>query len=112
MISYEPDVIVERAEALLRQAIEVQIVTTLSYVVFGFVVGLAISLLLSLVPSSSVWRGLLSPAIIIVGTCVTFGLIGLVRAIEEARDLRFRAHLALLQVEVEQHLSKIARRGR
>jgi hypothetical protein len=112
MVKYDPEVIVEMAETLNREAIEVQVVQTLLFLCVGLAVGLVGSFILSLLPVTSVWREWFPPGSLLLGSSLVFSGIGFLRALEEARDLRFRSHLALCQVEIERHLSKIARRPR
>lgn len=106
----DPELLVGMAENLTWQAKEVQVLQTLFSLGVGLAVGLLISLVYSLVPPTYFLKGLFPPGSLVVGSTLVFGVIGFLRAREEARELRFRAHQSLCQLEMGKHLSKIARR--
>ena len=109
---YQPEVIIEMAEKLSWQAKEAQIVQTLFSLGFGLVLGLLASFLYSLVPPTYFLSEVFPPGSLVAGSTVIFGFFGFLRAREEAHELRFRAHQALCQLEIEKHLEKISRRPR
>ncbi len=109
MLQYDADVIEAQAESLNRQAVEVQFVRPVLFGSAGFLLGLLAALLLALLGARTGWHEALSPALLLWGAPSLFGLIGFLRGREEARELRFRAHVALCQVEIERHLRRITR---
>lgn len=110
MLRYDPEVIEEMARSLNRQAVEVQFVRPALYLAVGLLLGLIVALLRSVVGSPPGWLEVLSPRLLLTVPPAVLGAIGYLRGREEARELRFRAHTALCQVEIEKHLERIARR--
>lgn len=111
MLEYDPEVIREKARDLIRQGVEIQIVGTINHIAGGLILGLIAGLLVALLPVSSAWREILSPGFVVLASTLVLGGIGYLRGVEEARDLRFRAHVALCQLEIERHLSELVSRG-
>jgi hypothetical protein len=106
-MQYDPLVIVGNAEELMRQRLEVKIVRTVNHFAMGFVIGVVSAFILALVPVGSFWQETLTPNLVIVTPMLIFAVIGFLRAVEEAKELRFRAHMLLCQVEIERHLSEL-----
>lgn len=106
-MQYDPSVIIGSAQGLIRQGLEVKVVRTVNHLAIGFVIGIGGAMLLQLLPVSSTWREVLTPGLVITGATLILGGIGFLRAVEEAKYLRFRAHMLLCQVEIERHLSEL-----
>lgn len=108
MLQYDPTVMTAAAEERIRQGVEVRIVRTVNHIAIGFILGLIVAFGLELLPADSFWLEILTPGLVITGTSLILGGVGFLRAVEEAKELRFNAHMLLCQVEIERHLSQLA----
>ena len=109
-MQYDSEVIVANAEELMRQRWELKIVRTVNHLAMGFVLGVLSAFVLASIPLDSFWHDVLTPGLVIAASTLILGGIGFLRAVEEAKELRFHAHMLLCQVEIERHLSVLVDR--